>query len=88
MAAGLWLPLPMKQSQYTIIIKSRPTTGKWELIPKVLETAGNTAKVIAQYLKDVKQRWGLPQILAVSDNVSVQVETFNIVGWDYFLLRS
>ena len=67
-------------------MKCHPITGEWVLESKVLETSkiegSHTAEVIAKYLKDVKARWNLPDILAVSDNAAVEVKTFQLLGWD------
>lgn len=59
--------------------------GKWELMSKVLDTSAvggsHSAEAIAGFLSGVKTRWQLPEILAVSDNASVEVKTFNLLGW-------
>ena len=59
--------------------------GTWLLKSNVLETSilqgGHTAEMIAEFLEGVKERWQLPEIVAVTDNASVEVKTFTVLGW-------
>lgn len=41
----------------------------------------HTSENIGIYLESVKSTWGLPEIIAVTDNASVEVKTFRDLGW-------
>ena len=65
-------------------------TGNWQLKAKVLETKKipgmHTADAIGKYMEEMKERWALPKIVAVSDNATVEKrKTFSttcILQWD------
>ncbi len=59
--------------------------ANWALESVVLQTTKITgphnAANIAKFLTGVKTVWKLPNIIAVSDNASVEVKTFSDLGW-------
>ena len=66
-------------------VTSHFVNSEWKMKGKVLETkkisGPHTADAIGQYLTEVKERWCLQNVTAVSDNASVEVKAFADLKW-------
>ena len=63
-------------------------TNQWELVNAVLQTkiveGSHTGENIANALKEVKENWLLPDIIAVTDNAANEKKAFQILNWIRF----
>ena len=82
-----WTSVATDSYETVTIHYVKEVNGQWVLKSKVLETKRipgvHTAEAISNYLADVKKRWGLPDLIAVSDNAAVEKKTFSLLQWEW-----
>jgi hypothetical protein len=63
-------------------------TVNWQLVSADLQTkkvhGSHTVENIADALKEVKEQWSLPEIIAVTDNAANEKKAFGILQWIRF----
>ncbi|CAG2219590.1 unnamed protein product [Mytilus edulis] len=71
-----------------IYVTAHFITNQWELVNAVLQTkkveGSHTGENIANALKEVKENWSLPDIIAVTDNAANEKKAFQILNWIRF----